>query len=145
MAAAPDPPRSDRNVAFEEESISLSHDSSTSSRQKWISRANRTRADLENPHVETRPFRHAHIIKRPQALHYKRIDDPNNDYPLLERKLTRLASISSGSSGGDREERSTDDLLKQISRLDLFVDLVWVGSKWPFRQSIVSCPVMPKS
>ena len=136
MAAAPDPPRTDRNVGFEEESIPLSQDSSTASRQKWISRANRNRTDLENPHIESRAFRHAYIVKRPQALHYKRIDDPNNDYPLLERKLTRPASNSSG-SGGDREERSTDDILKQISRLDLFGRSILLGNiSFPFPNGI---------
>ncbi|TVY87012.1 hypothetical protein LAWI1_G008108 [Lachnellula willkommii] len=130
MAAAPnspDSPRNDRNVGFEEENLPLSHGSSTSTGHKWISRANRSRTDVA--HVESRAFRHTSIIKRPQALHYKRIDDPNsNGLPLLERKLTKARSNSSGSSGGDEEERSTDDLLKQISRLDLFVDLVWIGN-----------------
>ncbi|TVY41539.1 hypothetical protein LSUB1_G001995 [Lachnellula subtilissima] len=124
---SPDSPRNDRNVGFEEGSLPLSHDSSTSTRRKWISRANRSRTDVV-AHVESRAFRHSSIVKRPQALHYKRDDDPNNnDFPLLERKLTRPMSNTSGSSGGDGEERSTDDLLKQISRLDLFVDLVWIG------------------
>ncbi|TVY23425.1 hypothetical protein LHYA1_G008010 [Lachnellula hyalina] len=124
---SPDSPRNGRNVDFEEESPPLSHGSSTSTRHKWISRTNRSRTDVV-AHVESRAFRHSSIVKRPQALHYKRDDDPNsNDFPLLERKLTRPMSNSSGSSGGDGEERSTDDLLKQISRLDLFVDLIWIG------------------
>jgi len=132
MATAPNPPgspRNGRNVGFEEENLPLSHGSSTSTRHKWISRTSRSRTDVV-AHVESRAFRHSSIVKRPQALHYKRDDDPSsNDFPLLERKLTRPMSNSSGSSGGDGEERSTDDILKQISRLDLFVDLVWIGSK----------------
>lgn len=115
MAAAAAPPR---NVAFEEENLPLSHDSSTASRPKFITHTSRTQTDLDS--IETRAFRHTAIIKRPRALHYKRIDDIDSEYPLVERKLTRPASSGSGSSGGDREERSTDDLLKQISRLDLF-------------------------
>lgn len=142
MAAAPnspDSPRNNRSVGFEEETLPLSHGSSTSTGHKWVSRAHRSRTDVT--HVESRAFRHTSIVKRPQALHYKRIDDPNsNGYPLLERKLTKAMSNSSESSGGDEEERSTDDLLKQISRLDLFVDLVWIGSKLSIPQKSQDIP-----
>ncbi|TVY83535.1 hypothetical protein LSUE1_G002202 [Lachnellula suecica] len=122
MAATPTPQRADRNVGFDEENIPLSPEDSTASRQKWISKANRNRTDLNEQTIETRAFRHGYIVKRPRALHYKNIDAPDSSYPLAERRVSRSTSnSSSGASGGDREERSTDDILKQISRLDLFV------------------------
>jgi low temperature requirement protein LtrA len=127
MSTVQFPPRTDREVAFSEENIPLSPEESTTSGRKWISRVNRARTDLDTASIESRASRHAYILKRPRALHYKKIDDSSDNIPLARRKLTRLPSDSSGESSRDKDERSTDDLLKQISRLDLFVDLVWVG------------------
>lgn len=118
----------EREIAFEEENIPLSPEETPTSRLKWISHSTRAHTDHQNPeNIESRASRHAYIFKRPRALHYKRIDETSDNIPLPQRRLTRLPSTSSSSSNAEKDERSTDDLLKQISRLDLFVDLVWVG------------------
>jgi low temperature requirement protein LtrA len=38
-----------------------------------------------------------------------------------------LSDISSESGDSGKEERSTDDAIKQYGRVDLFIDLIWVG------------------
>jgi low temperature requirement protein LtrA len=78
--------------------------------------------------VESRAFRHAQVVRRPRALHYKNLDDDSPISPATTRsRSSTVSSRTSANTEEDTEERSTDDLPKQRSRLDLFVDLIWVG------------------
>lgn len=125
-------PAIERNVTFYEDTPRVSREDSATSRRKWISRSNRAQTDLQEALVDSRPgFQHQYLFKRPRALHYRKVDDSSetsSSYPLADRRRTN-SSVSMTSSTEDSEERSTEDLHKQIARLDLFVDLVWVGSK----------------
>jgi low temperature requirement protein LtrA len=105
------------NVAFEEEAPP-SAPAEPLRRRQWITRANRRRTNLDEVEIDERAFRHAHIIRRPHAMqHFHQEQRPK------ERKLVRSDSASSG----EGEQRPTDNILTQLTRLDLFIDLIWVG------------------
>ncbi|CZR61497.1 uncharacterized protein PAC_11394 [Phialocephala subalpina] len=107
---------STKNVAFNNEEPAQSE--SLLSRRQWVTRANRHRTNLDEVEFDSRAFRHAHIIRRPHAMqHFHQQEKPK------QRRLFR-----SNSAGSDeKEERSTDNVLIQLARLDLFIDLIWVG------------------
>lgn len=67
------------------------------------------------------------MIKRPRAHQYHSLTGTSSHSSFGEPKITRETTENSASSFRDSEERSSDNLRKQLSRLDLFVDLVWVG------------------
>ena len=124
-------PADRKNVAFMNTGNgddSLTPASSGSVRQKWIARANHHRTSLNEAQIDSRASRHAQIIRRPRARGFSHVpsaswEEASGDQGVL---LTSISHSSKG-SGGDREERSTDNIPKQLGRLSLFVDLVWVG------------------
>lgn len=93
------------------------------SRRRWISSSYRSPTDLDESLVESRPYRHAHIIKRPRALQFYRHDNTTAE----ELRASKVDSNSSSNDANEAEERSADDIPKQLARIDLFVDLIWVG------------------
>ncbi|KAF8861303.1 hypothetical protein BDZ45DRAFT_740370 [Acephala macrosclerotiorum] len=111
----PSQDHSAKNVAFDNEASPPSE--SLLTRRQWITRANRQRGNLDEVEYDLRAFRHAHIIRRPHAMqHFHQHEKP---------KERRSRSNSAGS--GEGEARSTDSILIQLARLDLFIDLIWVG------------------
>lgn len=98
--------------------------------KQFIQSSRRHRTHLnDNRVVESRAFRHAQMFRRPRALHYESLDD---DSTMMSPATTRsrsstVSSRYSNNTENDAEERSTDNIPKQRSRLDLFVDLIWVG------------------
>jgi low temperature requirement protein LtrA len=98
----------------------LSPNKSDPEPSQFIQSSRRHRTDL-NDHqvVESRAFRHAQMFRRPRALHYESLDDDSVISPATTRSRSSLED--------DGEERSTDNIPKVRSRLDLFVDLIWVG------------------
>ena len=102
-------------------------------RRQFINSARRHRTDLNDDRVvESRAFRHAQLFRRPRALHYESLDseDGLGMSPATTRSRSSFSSRNSRESGrteDDAEERSTDNIPKMRSRLDLFVDLIWVG------------------
>jgi hypothetical protein len=91
--------------------------------QRWLSASARNRTDLEDVVVDSRPIRHNKIFRRPRALLYHPVHHN-------EEKATNVSETPSRTNtrdARDSEERSTDNLPKQLARIDLFVDLVWVG------------------
>ncbi|KUJ19158.1 uncharacterized protein LY89DRAFT_683088 [Mollisia scopiformis] len=113
-----DPERSHeaKNVAFNEDTHPSTSESLLTRRQ-WITRANRQRTNLDEVEVDERSFKHAHIIRRPHALQH---------FHQEHRPKERLVRSDSASSG-EGEQRATDNFLVQLTRLDLFIDLIWVG------------------
>jgi hypothetical protein len=85
--------------------------------------------------IESRVFQHAYMIRRPRALHFYNPSISGSSTPLeqsLSREPSRISrepsNISNGgSTDSEKEERSTDDAVKQYERVDLFIDLIWVG------------------
>lgn len=113
-------------VAFDEEaSRQESADESLLSSQRCLHHSGRSRRKLEEVTVESRTFRHAHVVRRPRALQYFKPIEGTTTPP--NQNLAKRISNNSTESGGEREQRSTQNLLKQLGRLDLFVDLIWVG------------------
>jgi low temperature requirement protein LtrA len=86
--------------------------------RRWLQDSNRAPTTL---HAESRASRHAHLIKRPRAWQYS---NPDAGVLALHESLEKRTSHD---TEGDREERSTENIPKQLSRLELFVDLIWVG------------------
>ncbi|KAI9858344.1 MAG: hypothetical protein M1824_004365 [Vezdaea acicularis] len=85
----------------------------------------RAKTNYEDVEVEDRHFSHKYMIRRPRALQY-----------TLHGRLIRLASNTpsehgsshgGGGGGSDTSLRSTDNAATQRARLDLFIDLIWVG------------------
>jgi hypothetical protein len=85
--------------------------------------------------IESRVFQHAYMIRRPRALLFYN-PSMSGSSTSLERSLSKEPSrisrepsnISNGeSTDSKKEERSTDDAFKQYARVDLFIDLIWVG------------------
>lgn len=93
------------------------------SSQRWISSNSRSRTNLDDVVVDSRPVRHNQIFKRPRALLYQTVHDGKEK----DADGSEPPSRTSSRDARDSEERSTDDVPKQLRRIDLFVDLVWVG------------------
>lgn len=99
-------------------------------RRQFINSARRHRTDLNDHRViESRAFRHAQMFRRPRALDYESLDDDSTKAisPATTRSRSSFSSRGSGNTEDDAEERGTDDIPKMRSRLNLFVDLIWVG------------------
>lgn len=97
-------------------------------RNRFIHSSRRHRTNLNDIEIESRAFRHAQMFRRPKALHYRSLDDDSPISPATTRsRISTVSSRTSSNTEDEGEERSTDNLPKQRSRLDLFVDLIWVG------------------
>jgi low temperature requirement protein LtrA len=121
--------RPSKSVTFDEEpSRQQSVSESLPSSRRWVSAFNRKTAHTTNHPIESRVFHHAYIIKRPRALQFYNPEISGSTTPL-EKQLSREPSNISNDSRTDsqKEERSTDNALKQYERVDLFIDLIWVG------------------
>lgn len=93
------------------------------SSRRWIFNSGRNQTNLVGVEVDTRAKSNANIFRRPQALLHKLIED--------EKDSLLVSTTTSNSSGQrdakDSEERSAGNIPKQLKRLDLFVDVLWVG------------------
>jgi hypothetical protein len=118
-----------KTVTFDEENSAQDpgKDPETSTRQ-WTRRG--------TVHTtESRVFQHAYMIRRPRALLFYNPSISGSSTPVEGKSLNRkssgmsreLSDISSESGDSGKEERSTDDAIKQYGRVDLFIDLIWVG------------------
>jgi low temperature requirement protein LtrA len=83
---------------------------------------------------ESRVFHHAYIIRRPRALQFYHPEISGSSITLEKQmsrepgRISRESSVSNGSvTESEKEERSTDNAIKQYERVDLFIDLIWVG------------------
>lgn len=116
-----------KQVAFDPDASRHTSVSGVSARQ-WLSQRTRKQTIVNESLIENRAFRHSHIFRRPEAMQYYNPGqgevDPNKPEPLSRRSSS---DDDSSGIGMDREERSTDDVAKQLLRVDLFVDLIWVG------------------
>jgi len=104
------------------DTIASTHDERESepSRKQFISQNSRSRTNFEK--VESRPFSHAQLIKRPRALHFHSIGD--------EEEKTPASHVTSNTTSNDAEEpeqENSEDIPRLLARIDLFVDLIWVG------------------
>lgn len=90
------------------------------SSRRWLSTTSRAGTDLNEVVVDSRLTRHNKIFRRPRALLY---------HPVHHERKPEGAHTRSVSSNDarDSEGRSSDNIPKQLRRIDLFVDLVWVG------------------
>jgi low temperature requirement protein LtrA len=135
--------RRSKTVAFDEEASpqrSTSISESQPSSHRWISAFNRRTTHHHNPPTESRVFHHAYIIRRPRALQFYNPTVSGATTPVEKQLTADLSSISrepsaisreqsnlSNSTENEKEERSTDNAVKQYERVDLFIDLIWVG------------------
>lgn len=114
--------RPTKRVDFGGDTIqTLSRDEEEPNGRRWISSSSRNQTNLAEVVVDTRSRAHANIFRRPRALLYKPIDDEKAS-PAVSR-----TSSNTSSKKDDSEERSTGNIPKQLKRLDLFVDVLWVG------------------
>lgn len=93
--------------------------------RRWISNSSRNQTNLEDVVVDIRARRHATLFRRPQALLYKAAEDSSEKGSLVASRTS--SNTSSQKDAKDSEERATGDIPKQLKRLDLFVDVLWVG------------------
>ena len=97
-------------------------------RSQFVQSSRRHRTDLKDTRiVESRAFSHNSMFRRPRALHYECLDDDSTISPSTTHSRSSFSSRRSSSTENDAEERSTDNISKVRTRLDLFVDLIWVG------------------
>jgi low temperature requirement protein LtrA len=118
-----------KTVAIDHEAVrQLSASESVIEGRQWVQNSNRKKTYLHEDKMQTRFLRHDAIFRRPHCLQYFHPNDSSSLIPpeRLNHPLSH-ESRSSSVSSGERDERSTDNFLKQLIRLDLFIDLVWVG------------------
>lgn len=117
--------RATKSVTFEEvDLVQSGPDSPEQAGRQWLRRGTFVTTD-------SRTFHHAFIIKRPQALqfYHPEISGPSTTLEKqLSRRVGRAPSTTSNESSTDsqKEDRS-DNAIKQFQRVDLFIDLIWVG------------------
>lgn len=118
-----------KKVAFHgPDPVSLSPLLDEPDRSRFVHSSRRHRTNMNDIRVESRAFHHAQVFRRPRALQYRSLDDDSPISPVTTRSRTSTVSSRAGTNTDDEtEERSTDNLAKQRGRLDLFVDLIWVG------------------
>jgi low temperature requirement protein LtrA len=110
-----------KNVGFNSEAVQEASPQAPITSSQWLSRGNRNRTNLDDVYIETRPFRHAHVLRRPRAMqHY-------NSSSAISSSSSLFRKTESRDSDDAREGRSTDNVQVQLARVDLFIDLVWVG------------------
>jgi low temperature requirement protein LtrA len=110
---------------------------------RWLSRGHGQGTNLNHVPSESRPWTRSYLIRRPRALQYESKTTTSPDHNNIENKQSSgvvqrittnhetMSQItprnSNNSENGSQEEKTLDDPAKQLSRVDLFVDLVWVG------------------
>jgi low temperature requirement protein LtrA len=114
-----------RHVDFAQNERSPPSENTLPTNQQWFAANRRDQTNLGEVEVESRAFRHAHLLKRPRAWQYKSIDQVGSRENSIEKAVPYFQPPARGYNDG--EERSTDNLAKQLSRLGLFIDLIWVG------------------
>jgi hypothetical protein len=136
--------RQSKTVTFDEEAspqLFSSASESQPSSHRWFSAFSRRTTHHNNLPTESRVFRHAYIIRRPRALQFYNPAISGATTPVekqlmaaelstLNREpstISREPSNISNRTDNEKEERSTDNAVKQYERVDLFIDLVWVG------------------
>ncbi|KAE8451011.1 hypothetical protein EG329_005451 [Mollisiaceae sp. DMI_Dod_QoI] len=121
----PKPDPTSRHVDFTPQEGSPSSQEEGPTRKQWVAAAHRNQTNLAEVEIDSRASRHSHFLKRPRAWQYK----PDGLHNSLEKAtpVFRPDSRSDSQGDSDEEERSTDNPAKQLSRLDLFIDLIWVG------------------
>lgn len=90
------------------------------SSRRWLSTTSRVGTDLNEVVVDSRLTRHNKLFRRPRALLYHPVHHPRKP------KENHSEAVSSNDAR-DSEGRSSDNISKQLRRIDLFVDLIWVG------------------
>ena len=125
-------------VAFEEDtSRQMSASDSEPTSYRWLSAFNRrtTYHNVEPP-AQSRAFYHAYIIKRPRALQFynpdisgagESVEERLTDHERGTLRRERSGISNTSTIDSEKEERSTDNAVKQYERVDLFIDLIWVG------------------
>ncbi|KAI9893596.1 MAG: hypothetical protein M1814_006392 [Vezdaea aestivalis] len=93
-----------------------------SSHRKRRFQITRTKTDLHDVEIADRGFSHKYIIRKPRALQYIY----NGKLVKLSSKMDQVDPSTPGYVEG-ANLRSTDSAASQRGRLDLFVDLIWVG------------------
>lgn len=119
-----------KNIAFTSDTaLETVASDSVISGGRWISRTGRANTDINNVSAQTRAHQHAYIFRRPHTLqHFNHGIARDATTTAEERKLTHTASGNSNtSSQADKNDRSTDSILIQLGRLNLFIDLIWIG------------------
>jgi len=114
-------------VEFSREATRDSNPEETSepSQSRFISQSGRKFTDIDEIPIDSRAFKHAQIIKRPRALQYASSENSSEKGSNTPTRL--ISNTSSQRDAKDAEERSDGGIPKQLNRLDLFVDLIWVG------------------
>lgn len=130
------------NMPVKMDSASTSTRPSSPTKSQFTINRSRRNTNLEEAPRDTFPFPHKYFIRRPRALQFsykgRLVEAGEFEHPSVEdleqrnvaSRITSEASKSSHDSGSEdtsEEERSTDDIERQRERLDLFVDLLWVG------------------
>jgi hypothetical protein len=134
-----------KTVTFDEEASrqqSVLESEFLPSSRRWIPAFKRRTPHLNRHPTESRAFHHAYVFRRPRALQFYNPEISGSTTPLetlLSREPSRVtkepssisketSNISNGSRTYSEEgERSTDNGVKQYERVDLFIDLIWVG------------------
>lgn len=109
-------------ISAERPSLHLTYSQATSRRPSVFVPQQAENLDLNYIPAEFRPFKHKHVFKRPRPLQYS---NKQNSIPVMSSNLSKPAHATVFDGVG--EERSRDNLFKQLGRLELFIDLVWVG------------------
>ncbi|KAF4634219.1 hypothetical protein G7Y89_g3890 [Cudoniella acicularis] len=121
-------PQPQNNVIFTDTKSNQALKNSSFHRKIWISRGNRSRTNLDEVLIEFRAQKHSEFIRRPRAHQYIELSKTNSNSSSSGQQASRETTHSSSSTSDlEGEKRSSDSIIKQLSRLDLFVDLVWVG------------------
>lgn len=124
--ASPTEGQNPKRVDFSTDAIQTkSGDEARPSSRQWISHSKKNQTNLDEVIVDTRARRHAAIFQRPHAVLFETHDDSNESGVAITSRTS--SNTSSQKDAKDSEERSTGNVAKQLRRLDLFVDVLWVG------------------
>lgn len=113
-----------KTVTFDDEEEVPQESSPPHSGRQWL-----RRGTIHT--IDSRTFHHAYIIRRPRALQFYH-PEISGSTTTLEKQLSRRirrepSTVSNGSSTDSEKEDRTDDVMRQYQRVDLFIDLIWVG------------------
>jgi low temperature requirement protein LtrA len=116
-----------KTVVFDEEDFSEQPTSEPDPKSRpWVRRGTTLHT------VESRVFHRAYIIRRPRTLQFYHPEISGSTTPL-EKQLGRESTSMNREPSNISNESSTDgqkeegDATKQHERVDLFIDLIWVG------------------